>query len=122
MKEIKYLTCIVCPVGCRLKVEMEDGKVIRVSGNECKRGEAYARTECVNPVRTLTTTVRTDDDRLLPIRSATPLPKDTIFSCMAAIDDIAVAAGHGIALGDVVIPNICGTGIDMVATKSLPKL
>ena len=52
MKETRYLTCIVCPVGCRLTVEMEDGKVLKVSGNECKRGEEYARKECVNPVRT----------------------------------------------------------------------
>ena len=119
MKETRYLTCIVCPVGCRLTVEMEDGKVLKVSGNECKRGGEYARKECVNPVRTLTTTVRVDDGRLLSIRSAEPLPKDLIFPCMATIDNLAVVIGSGIEVGDVVIPNICDSGIDMIATKSL---
>ena len=95
MKETRYLTCIVCPVGCRLTVEMEDGNVLKVSGNECKRGEEYARKECVNPVRTLTTTVRVDDGRLLSIRSAEPLPKDLIFPCMATIDNLAVVIGRG---------------------------
>ncbi|MEG2639063.1 MAG: DUF1667 domain-containing protein, partial [Clostridiales bacterium] len=103
IKETKHLTCIVCPVGCQLTVEMEDGKVVSVSGNLCKRGEKYAQTECVNPVRTLTTTIRVENSAPLSVRSQEPLPKNEIFNCMHLINQVTIKRGTPIKVGDVII-------------------
>lgn len=118
MKETRQLTCIICPVGCQLTVEMEADEVVSVSGNLCKRGEKYARTECVNPVRTLTTTVRVEDGAPLSVRSAEPLPKDAIFPAMAIINQITIAAGRPIQVGDVIVENIAATGVNIIATSA----
>lgn len=104
-------------MGCQLTVELTDGVVTRVEGNECKRGEEYARTECVNPVRTLTTTVRTAYGVPLPVRSKDPLPKDMMFEAMRAVNSVMLVAP--VNAGDVIISNVCGTGVDIVASVSL---
>ena len=116
MKEIRQITCIRCPMGCLLTVELIDGVVTKVSGNQCKRGEEYAKTECVNPVRTLTTTVKVINGRPLPVRSAEPLPKALLFPCLSVLRGVTVTAP--VEIGTVIVPNICGTGIDIVATTS----
>lgn len=117
-KEIRHLTCIICPVGCPLTVEMENGEVTSVQGNLCKRGEKYALSECLNPVRTLTTTVRVDGGDPLSVRSARPIPKTAIFPAMEIINTTTLALGRPVAVGDVVIPNIANTGVDIIATSS----
>lgn len=101
-------------MGCLLTVEITDGAVTRVTGNMCPRGEEYAKTECVNPVRTLTTTVRVANGDPLPVRSAKPLPKALLFDCMAVLRTVSVSAP--IEEGTVIVKDICGTGIDMIAT------
>lgn len=116
MTEIKHITCIRCPIGCQLTVEVTDGVVTNVEGNLCKRGVEYAKTECVHPVRTLTTTVRVLNGDPLPVRSGEPLPKEMVFDCMDVMRRVAVTAP--IAAGTVIVANICGTGIDMIATAS----
>ena len=116
-KEIRHLTCIVCPVGCQLRAEIENGEVVAVSGNLCKRGEEYAKTECVNPVRTLTTTVRVANAHPLPVRSEYPLPKSALFHCMELINQVTIPATKKVAVGDVIIENIAATGINIIATS-----
>lgn len=114
----KNITCIVCPVGCNLEISYKDGKVIEVSGYTCKKGMDYGWAEGTNPKRVLTTTVRIKGGRLpvLPVKSEKPLPKDLLFECMKVINAVRLEAP--VALGDVVVENILGTGVNIVAVKS----
>jgi CxxC motif-containing protein len=80
----KNLICVSCPLGCPIEVEIENGEVISVTGNTCKRGDAYARTEITNPMRSLTTSVKVEGGvhPVVPVKSAGPIPKDKMFECM----------------------------------------
>ena len=110
----RELTCIVCPMGCSIDVELEDGKVLSVTGNTCKRGEEYARNECISPVRTITSTVRCDDGSVLSVKTDKPIPKDKIFECMKIINN---AVAHlPISAGDVIIEDVFGANV--IATMS----
>ena len=115
----KQIICTVCPRGCHILVEGEGETIVSVEGYSCKRGLEYASSEFAHPVRILTTTVKMAgvDNDLLPVRSNKPLPKEKLFDCMAAI--CAAEVKLPVARYDVIIPNICGTGVDIVATKSV---
>ena len=112
------ITCINCPVGCRMTVTVEDGKVVSVTGNTCKRGVAYAEQECVAPQRMVTAVV-TVADRKTPVsvKTRTPIPKAKIFDCMKELATTKVVAP--VKMGEVVCPNVCGTGVDIIATKNV---
>ena len=112
------LTCINCPVGCRMKVTMCDGAVTEVSGNQCKRGASYARQECVDPQRMITAVIPVAGSRMpLSVKTRTPIPKKLMFACMQALSKVELTAP--IAAGTVVLPDVCGTGVDIIATKSV---
>lgn len=115
----KEIICTVCPRGCHIQVEGEGENVLSVQNYGCKRGLEYASAEFAYPVRILTTTVRlagvTND--LLPVRSSKPLPKEKLFDCMDVIR--SAQAQLPVARYDIIIPNICGTGVDIVATKDV---
>jgi CxxC motif-containing protein len=120
----KEMTCIVCPEGCILRIEEPEGTAVtaeNVSGNKCKRGAAYAVNECTNPVRTLTTTVKIDggSQRMAPVKSSKPLPKGMLFDCMEVINTYTAKAPLNV--GDVVVENILGTGIDIISTSNIPE-
>jgi len=121
MKETRELICIACPNGCRLKVAMEDGKVMEVEGNSCRKGEEYAAEECINPTRILTTTVRLKGGVLpvLPVKSERPLPKNMIKKSMEIINRVRVSAP--VNIGDVIVKDILGTGINIVSTRNIKK-
>ena len=74
----RELTCIVCPMGCTLEVELDGNKVVSVSGNTCPRGAKYAESECVNPQRTVTTTVKGEGGAILPVKTDRPILKEHI--------------------------------------------
>lgn len=117
MESVRNITCVACPLGCALKAAVDgDGNVVSVSGNSCKRGEAYAVNECTAPTRMLTTTVKIKGSRLpvVPVKSAKPLPKGKVLSCAAALRDITLTAPA--AIGDVAVRDILGTGVDIVVT------
>lgn len=80
--EEKKLICIGCPLGCELCAVLERGEVISVTGNTCKRGDAYARKELVSPERTVTSTVKMRDGRMLPVRTKTDIPKENIYNTL----------------------------------------
>ena len=103
---IRELTCIGCPMGCQLTAVMDGSRVTEVTGNTCPRGDAYARKECTHPARTVTGTVRVTGG-LLPVVSVR-----TRALCRVHL----TAPVHA---GDVVIPNVLGTGVDVVATRSV---
>ena len=101
--ETRELTCIGCPLGCALTVTMNGKEVVEVKGNTCKKGDIYARKEVTNPTRIVTTTVKTQSD----------IPKDKIFECVAALKGVTIQAP--VAIGDVVLENVAGTGVNIVA-------
>lgn len=119
MSEIKKLTCINCPLGCSLSVEMDGDKIISVSGNNCMRGDVYARNEVTSPVRVVTSSVKVNGGNraVVSVKTKMPVPKDKIFECAAAMKDIVLNAP--ISIGDVVLDDIAKTGIELVATAKV---
>ena len=115
----KNIICTVCPRGCHVKVTLNGTEVTEISDYGCKRGKEYAAAEATHPVRILTTTVKIAGSpyNLLPVRSNAPVPKELQMACMEAIKTICVTAP--VKAGDVVLANICNTGVDIVATKAL---
>ena len=113
------LICIGCPLGCPLTVEMEGSEVKAVSGNTCPRGDAYARKEMTNPTRIVTSTVRVAGGRLamVSVKTASDIPKGKIFDCGKALKDGEVKAPDKI--GDVIVENVAGTGVNIIATKNV---
>ncbi|WDC83680.1 DUF1667 domain-containing protein [Caloramator sp. mosi_1] len=114
---IKKMTCISCPLGCQLEVEV--GENIKVSGNKCKRGEEYAKNEITNPKRIITSTVKVEggDKPLVSVKTDREIPKDMIFEIMKEINKIKAVAP--IQIGDVIIENVLGTGANVVATAKI---
>ncbi len=115
--EIREMTCIACPMGCALTVSLDGGEIISVAGNTCPRGEKYAKTECTHPTRSLTTTVKVENGMhpVVPVKSDGAVPKEKILDCVEALKHITVKAP--VKIGDVVAEDICGTGINIVATN-----
>ena len=110
----RILTCIVCPKGCELHVELDGGNIKKVEGYTCKRGLVYAEAECTHPTRTVTSTVRTVGGAVLPVKTSSPIPKELIFELMRTIN--SATAKDDAKIGDVIIKNVLGTGADVVAT------
>lgn len=119
MMEKRELTCIGCPLGCALTVTMENGEVLDVTGNTCKRGDAYARKEVTHPTRIVTSTVKVAGGAapMVSCKTMTDIPKDKIFDCIAAISGLTVSAP--VSIGDVLLCNAAGTGVDIIATKAV---
>ena len=105
--EKRDLTCIGCPLGCQITVTMENGEVTDVKGNTCPRGDKYAREEVTNPTRVVTSIVKVED----------VIPKGKIFDILDEIKPIVVKAP--VKIGDVIVPNVAGTGVDVIATKNI---
>ena len=119
MAAVEIITCINCPMGCRMEVTHEGETVLAVSGNTCKRGEAYARQECVAPERMVTAVAPVAGrDTPVSLKTRTPIPKRLIDDCMRAV--IGAPFQPPIAAGDVLIHDVCGTGVDVIATKAVP--
>lgn len=117
--EIKHFTCVVCPVGCSLDVEVDkDRKVLSVAGNKCIRGKNYAIDEMEDPRRTITSTVKllNSDIKMLPVKTKEPIPKGIIFDTMELINKIEIKPP--IKIGDIIIEDILNTGISLVATRN----
>ena len=117
----KNIICVACPMGCGITVEIADnGDSLSVTGNPFTRGDTYARAECTNPVRSLATTVKVDGGihNVVPCKSAGSLPKDKIMECMEIINNAQAKAP--VKLGDILVENILGTGINIVATNHCP--
>lgn len=115
----KDIICTICPRGCTVTVEGKSDEITSVTGYSCNRGKEFASAEFTNPVRILTTTVKIEGDAfdLLPVRSNHPLPKDKIFACMEIIRKASVKLP--VKQYEVIVADICGTGVDIVATKSV---
>ena len=112
---MKEMICIICPRGCHLVVDDD----LNVSGNTCPRGAVYAKQELTHPTRTLTSTVKiiSENEVALPVKSDKPLPKEKIFDAMEVINKTCVKAP--IKIGDIVVKNIFGLDVNIVATKDI---
>ena len=117
--ETRHLTCIQCPRGCQMTVELEGGEVHSVAGNTCKRGDVYARKEVTHPTRTVTSTVSvTGGEReRVSVKTREDVPKELIFDVMRVVNHTSVAAP--VHVGDVLVPDVCGTGVPLVATSTV---
>lgn len=115
---MKELICIVCPKGCHLKVDEEHDYA--VTGNACPRGAEYGRVELTHPTRVLTSTVKCvgGSHPRCPAKTDAPIPKELMFQAAGALDGIEIHAP--VHVGDVVLANVCGTGVNIVATKDEP--
>lgn len=111
----KDLTCIVCPRGCRLHID--DNNV--VTGNFCPRGAKYAIDELTNPKRMITSILRVKnrEDLMVSVKTENSIPKGMIFDVLEVIKKVEVNAP--IHIGDVLIKNVLGTGVNIVATKEI---
>lgn len=117
--EKRELICIGCPLGCPLSVEMEGDTVTRVEGNTCKRGEEYAKKECTNPTRIVTSSVMVENGMIpmVSVKTEEDIPKNKIGDCMKALKNVKVNAP--ITIGDVIIENVADTGVNVTATKNV---
>ena len=123
MNIVKEMPCIVCPMSCHLSVTLdENGKVLEVTGNSCKRGDEYARAELSNPTRMVTSTVKLTNGLYsrLPVILSKVIPKDRMFDVMAEINKIEVMAP--VSLNQVLLSDVCGLGADVLASRTMPAL
>lgn len=114
---VAEMTCIVCPMGCRITVENQNGE-LKISGAGCRRGEQYVRDEAVSPKRVLTSVVAMEgSSKLLPVKTAAPIPKALIFTAMEEVRTIK--APGKIRVGQVIKQDLAGTGVPLVAAKTV---
>ena len=109
------LICIMCPNGCHLHVD----KDLNVTGNKCPRGVAYAKQEVTHPTRVVTSTVRINSKelRVCPVKTKEPVAKGKIFDVMKIVNETHISVP--VHIGDVVVANIAGTGVDLVSTREI---
>lgn len=113
----RTLTCIICPRGCTLTAEIENGQVA-VTGHTCPKGAEYAVNEVLHPMRTVTATIRVSNrrDTMVSVKTAAPVPKDRMMDVMAVLRKTTLEAP--ISIGQILLPDIDGSAI--IATKSIP--
>ena len=118
---IEEVICIMCPLGCRMEVRPEGEEISRIQGNKCKEGVTYAKKEIYFPGRILTTTVKTNKPELplLPVRSDKEIPKERLIDCMREIAKSTVMGS--VEIGETVIKDILGLGINMKACRAISK-
>lgn len=116
---MKELICIMCPKGCRLKVDEENGYA--VTGNSCEKGAEYGHNELKNPTRVITSTVRLKSKSAcrLPVKTDEPIPKYMMDETMRLLDNIEVKAP--VHVGDIILENVFRTGVHIVATKTVEE-
>lgn len=111
----RELTCICCPIGCRIEAELDGKEILNITGYTCPRGKTYAETECVNPVRIVTSTVMSETGIPIPVKCDKPIPKEKIFECMKIIN--AAKIKMPVKAGDIVIKNVFGSNIIVTADR-----
>ncbi|MFC1576196.1 DUF1667 domain-containing protein [Candidatus Omnitrophota bacterium] len=118
---IKKLTCIECPLGCSLQVDIENCKVVKVEGNKCPKGEAYATQEVENPMRILTATVVAKglELKVIPVRTDAPIPKSKMTEAMAEIGKARVA--RPVSMGEPIVKDFLNLNVNLVATRAVGR-
>lgn len=119
MMEKRELICIGCPLGCMITVEMDGAEVKSVTGNTCPRGKSYAEKEVTNPMRIVTSSVRVDGGEKVSVsvKTKSDIPKGKIFDVARALKDVVAEAP--VKIGDVLVADVAGTGVEIVATSNV---
>lgn len=122
MPERKTLTCLGCPMGCPLQLSIEDGEIREITGFECKRGEEYARQEYTNPCRLVSTTVACSGGLWprLPVKTVGVVPKDKVLAVARALHALNIEAP--VAMEQIIVDDVAGTGVAVIATRTLPRI
>jgi CxxC motif-containing protein len=120
--EVYAYLCIGCPLGCRVELDEAQGEVLEVRGNSCKKGEEFARQEHIDPRRMVTTTVTVTGALWprLPVKTSGAVPKAMVADVCRTLRQVRVHAP--VTLGDVVMSDVLGTGIDVVATRDMERV
>ena len=116
---LREFTCIMCPQGCDITVELEDGAIASVTGNRCPKGAAYVTQEIENPMRNIASSVLVTGGELplASVRLSGAIPKGRIFDVMAEIRGVTLRAP--VHEGDVAIADVLGLGVDVIVTKDV---
>lgn len=117
----KDFVCIGCPLGCNITVKTDDGEIKDIAGNTCPKGVDYVTKELTDPRRIVTSLVRVRGGVLpvVSVKTVADIPKDCIGDCIKALKAAELTAP--VRMGDVVVENVCCTGVDIVATANMEK-
>ena len=120
--EKRELTCIRCPIGCHITVELENGEVKSITGNSCPRGEEYAASEVTHPERIVTSlvTVTGGERPVVSVKTAGNVPREKMMDVVSALRRVEISAP--VSIGDIVATDIAGTGVDIVATSNVSAI
>ncbi len=120
--QVHKIICIVCPVGCEIEVLTYEGRILSIKGNLCPRGAEYAKREALDPRRVLITVlkVRNGEFPVVPVKTSKPIPKPLIKKAIKVLSKIEVEAP--IRRGNIVVENLLGTGVSVIATRSIRRL
>ena len=116
---MKYeLTCINCPMGCRITADYDGKEVTNIEGYTCKRGLDYAQTEITDPTRMVTALVGVEGSHVpLSVKTREAIRKPLVFEVLAKIRETTIVPP--VRIGDVIIPDVCGSGVDVIATENI---
>jgi len=119
--EKKHFTCVVCPIGCEIYLELDQSDVVSMEGDRCAKGREFVLQELEEPMRTLTTTIRTRGAKwaMLPVRTDRPIPKRLLFRVIEELADVELQAP--VKMSDVIVRDIAGTGADIIATRNMRR-
>ena len=119
--EKKHFTCVICPLGCEIDVELQGGNVVSMEGNKCQKGKEFVLQELEEPMRILTTTVPIKGAKwaMLPVRTDKAIPKRLLFKVIEQLADIELQAP--VKMYDMILKNIAGTGANIVATRNMKR-
>jgi len=114
----KNLICIVCPIGCRLKVSGTEDN-LKVIGAKCDKGTPYARNEIFNPHRVVCTTVKIKGGihPVIPVKTDKPIPEKYKLEAVRAVSSIELTSP--VKMGDIIMSDLFGTGVNIVAERDM---
>lgn len=120
--EKREFVCIGCPLGCNVTAATEGKEIKSITGNTCPRGADYVTKELTDPRRIVTSLVRVEGGELpvVSVKTKADIPKDKIMDCIRLLKDIELHAP--VRMGDVVAGDVCGSGVDVIATRSVAAL
>lgn len=117
--EKKHFTCVTCPVGCEVDVEVQDGRILSMKGNRCDKVKEFVLQELKEPMRVLTTTVRIEgaEYAMLPVRTDKPIPKRLFKQAVEELAGIDLRAP--VHMSDMIAKDVAGSGANIIATRTM---